>query len=75
MPLSGSDGSERLALSGAQFSCRADRFFVAAGALTLSLNVGLFKCFFQSSCSSPKDKHLLLRGSAALPGEDPRFGG
>jgi hypothetical protein len=45
--LSGSNGSERLALFGAQSSCRADRFFVTAGAFTLSLNMGLCNCFFR----------------------------
>jgi hypothetical protein len=46
MAPSGSDGSERLALSGAQSSCRADRFFVAAGAFILILDGILCNYFF-----------------------------
>jgi hypothetical protein len=38
--------SELLALSGAQLSYRADRFFVTAGALTLSLNRAVCNWFF-----------------------------
>src|SRR5688572_22225347 len=37
--------SERLALSGAQSSCRADRFFVAASAWSLPLDGPLCNCF------------------------------
>jgi hypothetical protein len=46
MALTRPEESERLALSGAQSSCRADRFFVTAGAFILSLNMVLFKWFF-----------------------------
>jgi hypothetical protein len=48
MALPGSEGSERFALSGAQSSCQADRFFVTAGAFTLPLNSSLCKYFFAS---------------------------
>jgi hypothetical protein len=46
MVLTRPEESERLALSGAQSSCRADRFFVAAGAFILSLNRFLCNRFF-----------------------------
>ena len=48
MALTRPEESERVALSGAQSSCRADRFFVAAGAYILSLNRVLCNRFFRS---------------------------